>query len=75
MISAFDILNNAASSYIEMRSIINTWGDALSSAEREFWDYYDQHGKVNSTLRDEFGYWLHRRETWEAGLLIKYHCS
>lgn len=63
---AFDLLNQAISSYINIKSILNEWENALSAAEHKFWKYYDQYGKVNPSLRDEFGYWLHRRETWQA---------
>ena len=57
-------LGNAASSYFSLQAILSEWDAKLSNAKNAFWQHFAKTGKVDQALKNEYTYWLHKRELW-----------
>lgn len=57
-------LGKAASSYFSVQAILSEWDAKLSNAKNAFWQHFAKTGKVDQALKNEYAYWLHKRELW-----------
>lgn len=58
--------NSMVSDFVSIRGTLSRFQDQLEKSQKAFWGHYDRTGKVDPRLKDELGYWLHKREVFEG---------
>ncbi len=64
-------LSKAAKTFFSIQSTLGIWDSHLHAAEKQFWTDLSQKSQVNSQLKNEYAYWLHKRELWLSALSVQ----